>query len=203
MFSVTVVPTGLANIASVLAALERVGAPATVSEDRLRIREAQALVLPGVGAFGAGMQKLRQLELEDQLRERILARKPTLAVCLGMQLLAQQSEETPGVRGLGVISGNIERFSNKGGLRVPQLGWNQVRAQPRSALVESGYAYFANSYCLRDEPHGFTAALTGYDGDFVAAFEDGPVLACQFHPELSGSWGQALIQRWCDLAKNH
>jgi imidazole glycerol-phosphate synthase subunit HisH len=201
LFGITVVPTGLANIASVLAAFERIGIKGRISEDRRHVREAAALVLPGVGAFGAGMKRIRELGLEDELRTRVIERRPILAVCLGMQLLAEASDETPGVSGISVIPGTVGRFSTQAGLRVPQLGWNRVEAKPGAALVQTGFAYFANSYCIRSEPEGFTAAYADYDGRFVAAFEDGPVLACQFHPELSGGWGQALIHRWCDVAR--
>jgi imidazole glycerol phosphate synthase glutamine amidotransferase subunit len=117
-----------------------------------------------------------------------------LAICLGLQILAEESEENPGVRGLGVLPATVTRFAD--GLRVPQLGWNRVAAGDGARLLEDGAAYFANSFKLDNVPPGWTGATADHGGEFVAALERGPVLACQFHPELSGHWGQTLIERW-------
>ena len=192
--SVCVVRTGVANLASVVTGLERVGASPRVGNDPVEIANAQWVVLPGVGAFGAGMTQLRADGLVEPLRHRIAAGLPTLAVCLGLQLLCEGSEESPGVEGLGVVPGRVTRFPET--LRVPQLGWNQVEPTPGCRLVEPGFAYFANSFRLAETPHGWRAAHADYGGGFVAALERGRVLACQFHPELSSAWGIALLKRW-------
>lgn len=194
---VMVVRTGTANLASVCTGLQRIGARPQLTNDPAAIENAHVAVLPGVGAFGAAMKPLRDAGLDNVLAERIRAGRPTLAVCVGLQLLCESSTESPGVSGLGVIPGRIERFPNS--LRVPQLGWNRVVANGGS-LVESGYAYFANSYRLPTTPPGWTAAHADYGGRFVAALEWGNVLACQFHPELSGVWGVALLRRWLTRA---
>ena len=193
---VLVVPTGTANMASVLAGLKRAGADAQVTSDPDRVRSADRLVLPGVGALGAAMQRLADQGLVEALRKRIEAGRPTLAVCVGLQILCESSAESPGVRGLGVVGGRVEKFDSS--VRVPQMGWNRVEAQDGCRLIESGYAYFANSYRLVDPPDGFCAAFSDHGGKFIAALERGGVLACQFHPELSGSWGLALIKRWLE-----
>jgi imidazole glycerol phosphate synthase glutamine amidotransferase subunit len=133
-----------------------------------------------------------------RLRERVRARRPLLAVCLGLQLLCEGSEESPGVPGVGAVPGRATRFPR--GVRVPQLGWNLVQAGPGPGLVENGHFYFANSYRLDRAPAGWRAATSDHGGRFVAAFEDGPVLACQFHPELSGGAGLGLLGRWIDAA---
>ena len=194
--SVTVVPTGAANIASVLAALHRAGLTPEVSEDPALVRSAARVVLPGVGALGPAMKRLAASGVVEALRERFREGRPTLAVCLGLQLLCRRSEESPDVPALGVIEAEVTRFS--GPVRVPQLGWNQVRPAAECRLVKRGYAYFANSYRLTEAPEGWAAAWSEYDGPFVAALERGSALACQFHPELSGRWGQELVRRWAD-----
>jgi glutamine amidotransferase len=191
-----VVRTGSANLASVLAGLRRAGAEPFLTQDPADIERSARVVLPGVGAFGAAMDELNARGLSAPLAARARSGKPLLAVCLGLQLLCEQSEETPGAVGLGVVAGTIRRFHD--GLIVPQLGWNRVRPEPDSRLLEDGYAYYANSYRLEALPEGYTGALTDHGGPFVAALERGPLLACQFHPELSGAWGQALLTRWLE-----
>jgi glutamine amidotransferase len=191
---VVVVRTGTANIASVMAGLRRAGATPRVSEDPADVSEAGWVVLPGVGTLGAAMERIGELGLGEALGDRILAGRPTMCVCLGLQMLCEGSDESPGVGGLGIVAARVTRFGS--GVRVPQLGWNAVTADPGCALVEDGHAYFANSFKLDEVPAGWHGALADHGGRFVAAMERGAVLACQFHPELSGSWGLALIARW-------
>jgi imidazole glycerol phosphate synthase glutamine amidotransferase subunit len=194
--TVLVVPTGTANMASMIAGLERAGARAQIAADPDRVLSCDRLVLPGVGALGAAMQRLSDQGLVEALRGRLEAGRPTLAVCVGLQILCESSAESPGVRGLGVLGGRVERFDSS--VRVPQMGWNRVEAGEGCRLIESGFAYFANSYRLVDPPDGFCAAFSDHGGRFVAALERDGVLACQFHPELSGSWGLLLLRRWLE-----
>ena len=198
---VLVVRTGVANLASVLTGLRKAGAAPRVSDDPEEVRAAAAVVLPGVGAFAPGMGVLMESGLDLVLAERARAGRPLLAVCLGMQLLLSASDEGPGVRGLCVVPGVARRFHERVGVRVPQLGWNRVTPQAGCALLRPGYAYFANSYRLLDPPPGFAHATSQHGGTFVAAFERGAVLACQFHPELSGAWGIDLLRRWIAAAQ--
>lgn len=191
---VVIVRTGVANTASVVAALERLGCTGVVTDEPREVESARRLVLPGVGSFGAGMARLREAGLTEPLRERIVAGRPTLAICLGMQMLCRESEETPGVAGLGCVDGALTRFS--GAPRVPQIGWNLVAPDAGAAIVGEGFGYFANSYRLTGGPAGWACAWSEYAGPFVAAMERGPVLACQFHPELSGGYGLDLLARW-------
>ncbi len=195
--SVTIIRTGVANTASLAAAFKRLGLACEITEDRKAIENADLLVLPGVGSFGSGAARLDELNIREILRERIGTVRPLLAVCLGMQLLAETSQETPGRKGLGVIPGQATRFSST--LRVPQMGWNEVNASPDGRFLQSGTAYFANSYRLSEAPAGWTAAYSEYGGPFLAALERNHTLACQFHPELSGSWGSALLARWAGV----
>jgi glutamine amidotransferase len=196
--AILIVPTGTANTASVVAGLRRAGARAAFTSDPVAVRDAERIVLPGVGAFGAALAQLQRLGVLAALGERIRAGRPTLAVCLGLQLLAETSEESPGARGLGVLRAEVQRFP--AGVRSPQMGWNRVEADEGCRYLEPGHAYFANTYRLTDAPIDWAIARSSYGGPFVAALERRGVLACQFHPELSGAWGTRLLGRWLELA---
>jgi imidazole glycerol phosphate synthase glutamine amidotransferase subunit len=193
---VAIVRTGTANLASVCAGFRRLGSQPRITESPFEVDRADRVVLPGVGTFGAAMHRLRAAGLDNTLRDRIRSGRPTLMVCLGLQLLCESSDESPGVRGLGVVPDNITRFT--GNLRIPQLGWNSITADPACRLLQTGHAYFANSFRLRNAPKGWSAAKADHGGEFIAAMECGPLLACQFHPELSGDWGLALLRRWLE-----
>ena len=196
MVEVAIVPTGTANLASVLAAFRRLGAAPHIIEDAATVASASHVMLPGVGAFGASLQRLEEHGLDTALIERIKVDKPTIAICVGHQLLFEASEESPGVRGLGIVQATISRFPE--GVRVPQFGWNAVAADDACNLLDSGYAYFANSYRATEAP-GWRVARAEHGGPFVAAMEKGNVIGCQFHPELSGDYGAALLSRFLEL----
>jgi imidazole glycerol-phosphate synthase subunit HisH len=196
MSALTVVPTGTANIASVLAAFRRLGTEPRVALDPSIVEDSERVVVPGVGSFGAAMSELDRLELRETLRRRLDEGRPTLAICVGMQLLATASEESVGIPGLAQFTSYVERFPDT--VRVPQLGWNRVVVGPGCWFVSDGWAYFANSFRVRDVPDGWAAAVTDHGGKFVAALERGDVLACQFHPELSGQWGSNILGRWLE-----
>ncbi|HWL49766.1 MAG TPA: imidazole glycerol phosphate synthase subunit HisH [Acidimicrobiia bacterium] len=199
MSDVKIVPTGTANIASVRAALTRLGASVSDAGTGRDVTLAAGVVLPGVGAFGAAMTRVGDQGLASALRERIEEGRSTLVVCVGMQLLCRVSEESPGAKGLGILDATVTRFGDE--VRVPQLGWNQVDPASASRFVEPGWAYFANSYRIDRVPDGWAGATTEYGGGFVSALERGNVLACQFHPELSGPWGASLLGRWLETAE--
>jgi len=195
-----IVDTGLANMASVRAAFERLGVETSVTLDPAAIECAELVVLPGVGSFGAGMARLREGGLKGVLRDRINRDGATLAVCLGMQLLCARSEESPGVAGLSMVDATVRRFP--AGVRTPQMGWNRVVSQLPAPFQRSGsWAYFANSYRVAESSPGWQVAWTDYGGRFVSAMRRGRVLACQFHPELSGAWGESLLARWVAAAR--
>lgn len=188
-----VVPTGTANTASVIAAFKRIDAEPLLAIDPKAVEKADRVVLPGVGAFAPAIARIDQLGMREVLTARIEGGRPTLAICLGMQLLCAASEESPESVGLGIVPETVTRFA--GDLRVPQLGWNTVEPGV-STMLQSGWAYFANSYKISRLPDDWAGATTDYGGTFVSAMERGAVLACQFHPELSGSWGSNLLRRW-------
>lgn len=193
---VVVVRTGTANLASVVAAFSRIGAEPFITEDKKEVANAKRLILPGVGTLGASMQRIEASGLTETLRERVAKGRPTIAFCVGLQLLCESSDESPGVCALSVVPRHVGRFPAH--LAVPQFGWNKIIPDEGAKLLQEGYVYFANSYRVETRPEGWVSAMSEYGGPFVAAFEKGPVLACQFHPELSSKFGLALLKRWFD-----
>jgi imidazole glycerol phosphate synthase glutamine amidotransferase subunit len=194
MPDVTIIDLGIANRASVANAFERLGVAYAFTRDAEQVQAARRLVLPGVGAFGAGMERLRRHGLVPAVRAVVEQGTPTLGVCLGFQLLCEASDESPGVPGIGIIPGRCTRLPAE--VRVPHLGWNAVQAPDGPSLVTSGMAAFANSFALSEAPPSWTTSRSEHGVSFTAAAERGRVLACQFHPELSGAWGVALLNRW-------
>ena len=200
--SVAVVYTGTSNVASVMTALKRAGAVPEIVRDRKALLNATRIVLPGVGTFGAAMETLKESGMVEAITDKLQQGTPTIAFCVGMQLLFESSEESPSIEGLGILRGRIRKFH--AGTRVPHFGWNEVIPEGTSRWLEKGYAYFAHSYQYpynmveenRMQPERIGFATTEYDDQFVAAIETDNILACQFHPELSGAWGAALIRRW-------
>jgi imidazole glycerol phosphate synthase glutamine amidotransferase subunit len=192
---VVVVPTGTANLASVRAALDRLGACVRLAESAAMIEDATHVVLPGVGSFGAAVTGLRGADFDETVAARVRAGRATLAMCVGLQVLFEASDESPDAVGLAVFPGRVGRFPDA--VRVPQFGWNRVAPEPGCRLLEPGYAYFANSYRVLEAP-GCAIATAEHGGRFVAALERDGVLACQFHPELSGAYGHRLIARWLE-----
>lgn len=191
-----IVRTGIANVASVKAAFKRLGIETYLVESPDELEEPDAVVLPGVGAFGAGVEVITSRGWSDLFAERFANDQPTLAICLGMQLLCQESAEATGEQGLGILPAKIEKFPDS--VVVPQFGWNQVVSNGK--WFKDGYVYFANSYYLPVEDQLVDSdweLLTANHGvDFVAAAARGNWLACQFHPELSGDYGLNLLKRW-------
>ena len=187
--------TGVANLASIMAAFRRAGAEPYLAKDAEDLAAAAFAVVPGVGSFGSAMAALRASGMDEAVVDRASRGTPTMGVCAGMQLFFEASEESPGARGMGIVKGELRRFPSS--LPVPQLGWNRVR-RPGDAmsLVRDGWAYFANSYRLTSLPDGIAGSWAEYGESFVAAAERPGLLLCQFHPELSGPWGQGLIERW-------
>ena len=196
MVEVLIVPTGTANLASVRAAFQRLGATSAICNSPDQIMSASHVMLPGVGAFGASMARLNEQEFVDPLRQRVGADRPTMAICVGHQLLFEASEESPDAAGLAILPGKMLRFT--GDVRVPQFGWNEVQAGDDALLVETGFAYFANSYRAHEAP-GWRIATSIHGGLFISAMERGKVIGCQFHPELSGAYGASLLARWLEL----
>ena len=193
---VAIVDYQMGNICSVTKALEQVGAEYVLTSDIQEIEAATHLILPGVGHFEKGMAELRQRNLVDPLR-KLAERKPLLGICLGMQLLFLRSEEAPGVDGLGIIDGELERFRIE--LAVPHVGWNEAYGDVPPKIFEGieshSNFYFVHSYFVKlreDIPH----MKTDYEIEFVSAVEKGSVWGVQFHPEKSQKKGLALLKNF-------
>lgn len=195
MTAVAIADSGVANLASIRSAFSSLGIETRVTADPAEFTTAPFGVVPGVGAFGAGMVALSASGLDEAIKERARLGQPLLAVCLGMQLLGTGSEENPGVEGLGIIDESFVALA--GSMRLPHLGWNRVEAAA-GGLLGSGDAAFANTYCLPRMPDGWVGAWTDYGTRFVSAVQRGRLLATQFHPELSGQFGMDLLRRWLD-----
>lgn len=188
--------TGSANLASVSAGIERLGMIPRISEDASLVARAGLVVLPGVGAFGPAMAHLRERGLDNAIRSRVESNRPLLAICLGMQLLCDSSEESPGARGLGIVPGPVVKLPAS--VRVPQMGWNTIQPSGNASLLQESFMYFANSFAISQIPAGWEGATTTHGVAFASALERGALLACQFHPELSGQAGLALLRRWVE-----
>jgi imidazole glycerol-phosphate synthase subunit HisF len=193
---VCVVGTGVANIGSMLAGLARAGAAPVLSTDPDDILAATHVVVPGVGTFGEAIQSLRESNLEGAIVQRFRAGQPLLFVCVGLQILGAESEESIGSIGFNFLPSKVVHFPP--GLHVPQQGWNKVLAPAESQYLSNGFAYFSNSYCFPAAPSGdgWVTATSCHGIRFAAAVERGAFLACQFHPELSGEFGQAILRKW-------
>ncbi len=194
---VLIVRTGTANIASVHAALRRLNVDARCAESPDELDRAQAVVLPGVGTLAAAMNEIGRQNLIEPLQTRLRDGRPTLAICLGFQMLFEGSDESPDVAGLGVIEGRITPLPP--GVRSPHIGWNDVTFDDGWPEATPGKAYFAHSYRAERVPPEWQVAHTEHGGRFISAVRRSAVTGFQFHPELSGSWGRAMIARW--LAK--
>ena len=191
------------NIKSVEKALKLLGQEAVVTRDHETILGADRVILPGVGAFGDAMGKLEQFGLDKVIHEVVRKNTPFLGICLGLQLLFESSEESPGVKGLGVLKGEIVRIPESGGLKIPHMGWNSLRF-PRSGrlfagLPEEPYVYFVHSYYLRAEDAGIVTAVTEYGTEIHASVENGNVFACQFHPEQSSDTGIQILKNFVEI----
>ncbi len=194
MNRVTVVDSGVANLASVRTAFSSLGVEVEITDDPYAVQRSTRIVLPGVGSFRTAMSNLERKGLADAIRIAARDGTPILGICLGMQLLTEGSDEAPDVPGLGIIKARCERLPDS--VTVPHLGWNRVSPEDTCELITAGDAAFANSYCVRTMPPGWTGAWTTHGTKFVSALERGTITACQFHPELSGSWGSSLLRRW-------
>ena len=199
---VAIIDYNAGNLKSVEKALLFLGEEAIVTSDAQEILRADKIILPGVGAFGEAMEKLNASGLSDVIREAVQRKIPLLGICLGLQLLFEASEESPGVRGLSLLKGTIKRIPDKEGFKVPHIGWNSLTISPESKLFQDipqdSFVYFVHSYYLSaEEP--IVAATTDYVVNIHAAVEKEHIFACQFHPEKSGEIGLKLLKNFATL----
>lgn len=192
--AIAVLDYGIGNLRSAEKALQRVGGDARLVTDPDDVAGARGVVLPGVGAFGRCAQALATSGLDGAARAAATDGRPFLGICIGMQLLFEKSEESPGVAGLGVLPGEVRRLPD--GVKRPQMQWNQLALRRPSALCgdSAPWVYFVHSYAAPDGPD--VVATCDYGGPVSAAIERGPLWATQFHPEKSGVAGLALLRRF-------
>ncbi len=191
---VGIVDYRMGNLASVSKALQKSGVEPLVSDQAAQLEESDLVVLPGVGNFAAGMMNLNELSLADFVIEWAGAGKPLLGICMGMQLLFDESDEGP-AKGLGILPGRVEKF--KPGLTIPHMGWNTLKAGGSPVFEEAvgEYFYFVHSYYCAPDNASHVAAWTDYGGDFASAVHSGKVHGVQFHPEKSSDGGLALLAK--------
>ncbi len=191
------------NLKSVEKALLSLGQETVVTRDREELLDADKVILPGVGNFGDAMQKLRTYGLEPVIQELVKSRIPFLGICLGLQLLFEESEEAPGVPGLGILKGKILRIPEGAGLKIPHIGWNSLKLENQGRLFEGlgdePYVYFVHSYYLKAEDEAIVKAVTEYGTRIHASVEQDNVFACQFHPEKSSGTGLRILENFSKL----
>lgn len=191
------------NIKSVEKALKLLGQDVVITRNPEEILSADKVILPGVGAFGDAMSKLHEYGLVEVIKEVVERKIPFLGICLGLQLMFESSEETPGVEGLCILKGKILRIPENGDLKIPHMGWNSLRFQNQGRLFanlpENSYVYFVHSYYLQAEDESIVKATTDYSTCIHASVEQGNVFACQFHPEKSSDVGLTILKNFCDL----
>lgn len=191
------------NIKSVEKAVQLLGRDVTVTRDEETILEADKVILPGVGAFGDAMRKIHQYGLYEAIHEVVDRGTPFLGICLGLQLLFEESEESPGVEGLGILKGKILRIPESPGLKIPHMGWNSLELKNNGRLFEGlpqeSYVYFVHSYYLKAADEGIVTAVTEYGIHIHASVEQGNVFACQFHPEKSSETGIRILKNFISI----
>lgn len=192
------------NLKSVEKALKFLGEDVVITREKEEILNADKVILPGVGAFGDAMHNLEQFGLIDVIKEVVELGKPFLGICLGLQLLFERSEESPGVEGLGILKGEILRIPDCPGLKIPHMGWNSLKIKPEAKLLkdlEDPYVYFVHSYYLKAADENIVAATTEYSTTIHASVQSGNVFACQFHPEKSSRVGLQILRNFAEIEK--
>lgn len=188
------------NLRSVEKALEALGEKAVITREPDKILSADRVILPGVGSFGDAMERLDHYGLVEVIHQTVEQGIPFLGICLGLQLLFERSDESPGIPGLGILKGEILRIPQKPDMKIPHMGWNSINIKPDSRLFagieEGAYVYFVHSYYLKAADGAQVVADTEYITHIHAAVESGRIFACQFHPEKSGSIGLAILKNF-------
>jgi len=212
---VSIVDYGISNLFSVKRACEYAGIDCVVTSDNQEIKKSKAVILPGVGAFGDAMKNLKKRKLISPIKDFILSGKPFLGICLGMQLLMDESEEFGSHKGLGVVKGNVVRFpkenSGSARIKVPHIGWNRIRFAAagdfrRSILKGVGdgeYMYFTHSYFVETAKNEHVITTTEYSGvKYCSGLRKDNVFAFQFHPEKSGVRGLGVYKNFAEIVNN-
>ncbi len=191
------------NLKSVEKALKSLGQETIVSRDSSVIKAADKVILPGVGSFGDAMNNLDHFNLVDTIKDIAESGKPFLGICLGLQLLFERSDETPGAEGLSILPGEILRIPPSDGLKIPHMGWNSINIKDNARLFngvpDNSYVYFVHSYYLKASDEDIVAATTEYSTHIHASVEKNNIFACQFHPEKSSDIGLRILNNFANL----
>lgn len=202
---IAVIDYDAGNIKSVEKALQFLGEETAVTRDAGTILSADGVILPGVGAFGDAMEKLYAYDLVDVIHRCVERNIPFLGICLGLQLLFESSEESPGVEGLHILDGKIVRLPSDENLKVPHIGWNNLsfpnEGRLFKGLPENPYVYFVHSYYLQAADEKQVTAVTEYGANIHASVESGNVFACQFHPEKSSGVGMQILRNFIGVTR--
>lgn len=201
---IAVIDYDAGNLKSVEKALLSIDQKVIVTRDYREIINADRVILPGVGSFGDAMQKLNEYHLVDTIKDVIDKNKPFLGICLGLQLLFENSDESKGVDGLGILKGSILRIPDAPGIKIPHIGWNSLKISNNARLFEGlkddSYVYFVHSYYLKAKEPDIVAATTEYGGTLIhASVEKDNLFACQFHPEKSSEVGLKILQNFANI----
>ena len=200
---IAIIDYGAGNLQSVRKAFDYLGVQTQVTSDPKVLLDAEAAILPGVGAFGDSMQALESVGMVQPIRDFVTSNRPFLGICLGMQLLFEGSEESPGVPGLGILKGTIARIPADKGLKIPHIGWNSLALRQQGGLFqgleEEPYVYFVHSYYLHASDPSIVSAQTEYGVVIDAAVCRGSLHAVQFHPEKSGKTGLAMLKNFAAM----
>jgi glutamine amidotransferase len=199
LFMITIIDYGSGNLRSVQRSLQRFYPDVIISNEKYKIEGALGIVLPGVGAFGDAVQELKKKDLFELLKQ-IIPKTPTLGICLGLQLLFDKSEESPGIEGLGIIPGDVKKLSSTSTIRVPHTGWNRVISIKEPHF--SGFAYFNHAYYCNAVDSTSMIAFSLHGIKFGVIFKYGTILAIQFHPEKSKTLGESILKYWISSLKD-
>lgn len=200
---IAIIDYGAGNLQSVKKALDFIGAENVITDNPETINACDRILLPGVGSFGDAMNSMNEKGLVETVKQNALSGKPFLGICLGLQLLFEESEESPGIKGLGILKGKIKRFSNDMNLKIPHIGWNSLSIKQNDTIFkdipENSYVYFVHSYYLHAEDENDVATVTNYGIDFHSAVGKGNIFATQFHPEKSGDVGLKILKNFASM----
>ena len=202
---VAIIDYDAGNIRSVEKAVEYLGQECILTRDRELIEKADKVILPGVGSFGDAMEKLRRYGLDAVIGSVAKTGTPFLGICLGLQLLFEDSEESPGIKGLGILKGRIKRIPDTPGLKIPDIGWNSLKLKNNGRLFDgignNPFVYFVHSYYLKASDIAVVAATTTYGVEIHAAVEHSNIYGCQFHPEKSSEIGLNILKNFVSLGE--
>ncbi len=200
---IAIIDYGAGNLQSVKKAFDFIGAESVITDNPEIINSCDRILLPGVGSFGDAMESMMNKGLAETVKQNALSGKPFLGICLGLQLLFEESEESPGVKGLGIFKGKIKKFTSDIGLKIPHIGWNSLEIKQKDGIFknvpENSYVYFVHSYYLHAEDENDIATVTNYGIDFHSAVGKDNIFATQFHPEKSGDVGLQILRNFASM----